>query len=152
MSEDQPQFSFASSFDHLKVYEDLERNGKWIKMGVANPDGTFPEALVVYCGKRNIQYQKAVEEALRPLQQEFKATNLGVADYEKLDKSVFTRRGVKNWRNVPDADGNQVPFSIAALEAWIEKYPKGYLILQEAAQNEDNYVPTRGGLEADAKK
>ena len=149
---DQQRFSFATtSFDHLKVYKDLEEAGKWVDMGAPNKDGTVPQALVIYCGNRNLKYQKAQEEAARAIRQGHLADSATLEENYKVGLSVFAHNGVRNWRNVQDPEGNEIPFSADAFLAWCNLFPKGVPILEEVAFDGKKFRP-EANLEAAAKK
>ena len=151
MSEQQ-QFSFATtSFDHLKVYKDLEEAGKWVDMGAPNKDGTVPQALVIYCGDRNLKFQKATEEAFRIFREGRQGKEIDVEERYKLGLSVFVHNGIKNWRNVKDVHGEDIYFSSEAMLAWFEQFPKGIPILESVAFSGKHFRP-EANLEDVAKK
>lgn len=139
----------SSLYKQYKTDTAKEESGVWFDVGMTNDDKTVPGFLVCRMGKTNKRYSKALEAATRPYRRLIQTGNLPDDVAEKTMREVFCRTIVIDCRNVFDADGKSVTYSVPAMGKLFSELPELYDEVQNFANQVSNFRAE--ALEAEAK-
>lgn len=104
-----------------------------------NEDGTFPTFTLAYSGGTNPEYNKVLNDLIRPHE---RARAMGLLSNEVAEKimlQTFCRAVLKGWKNVFDENGQELPFNVANAEKLMVDLPHLYEELREQAAKLSNY-------------
>lgn len=109
-------------FSHLKKYSIQDKTAEFVFYEIeGQPTFTVAPAM-----ETNPPYFNALLKFMNKTARAMKSgviTDDMIKDNRKADKSLYPKHIVKGWKNVVDAEGNPVPFTVENCEAFLEYLP-----------------------------
>jgi hypothetical protein len=122
----------------MSLFEQFETDSKKESEGAEvtfppNKDGSIPTFIIAATSRNNQKYAKALDRATKPYRRNLDA--MGDANAERIYREVFVTTVLKGWKNVQNADGSEIPFSIENANILFDKLPRLYNVLNERANS-----------------
>ena len=138
----------GSLFKQYKTDKKIEVDGIWVDFP-KNDNGTVPQFLIARVGPSNPKYVAAYERHSKPYRTQIRKELLSEELSAKVLYAAFADGCVHDWRNVQDAEGNNLPYTRENVIWLFNQLPDLYNDLYSVASNYSTYAAS--GLESDAK-
>lgn len=131
-----------SLFSVYKTNQNVEVDGFWFEdTGVINDDidKTTPGFLIARASRANPRFAKATEALGKKYKRQFDNDLITGAAALEMNKALFLDTLLLDWRNVYDADGEEIPFSRENADKLFAALPDLYDLLEEQARKASNF-------------
>lgn len=125
-------------YKNFATDNDTEINGFWY-VADYNDDGTEVKFLLARKSKRNKKYGELLSKLLNPYQKQIELETISPKVLQKLFLEAFLGGILKNWQNVKDREGNDLPFNIQNAKKLMQDLPDLYDMLDKQSEKASNY-------------
>lgn len=91
--------------------------------GVWMPAAGGIRILILRAGGSNYAFTRAFQKMIRPIRKQVDAGTLDPEKSDSLLRRVYAEYVMRDWEGVTDEDGNRVPYTPDAGEAFLETFP-----------------------------